>query len=110
MILLLEDNVMFTMPILELARQHGESVIVAENAGRARDVLAERSDLRGILLDMRLVDDDLLQHIPPQVAVAAFGPHVEGASFLAMRQRGVKSVWPNSKLRERLPDWMQALP
>ncbi len=110
MILLLEDNVMFSMPIMELARQHGEPVIVAEHAARAREVLAEQSDLRGVLLDMRLVDDELLQQIPAALAVAAFGPHVEGGSFLAMRQRGIKNVWPNSKLRERLPDWLKALP
>ena len=110
MILLIEDNVMFSMPIVELARQCGESVVVAESAAMALDLLAERSDWKGVLLDMRLADEALFAHLPPDAALAAFGPHVEGASFVAMRQRGIQSVWPNSKLRERLPDWLRALP
>jgi CheY-like chemotaxis protein len=108
MIMLVEDDLMFSVPIVEMARQGGQTVVVANSLEVAYTHL-KALDLVGILMDMRLAAADFIAAIPAQVAVAAFGPHVQGAAFLELRRLGVKEVWPNSKLTDRLPRWLQGL-
>lgn len=108
MIILLEDNVMFSVPVTEIARAHGQAVIVAASAAEVLEHLAH-PDLLGIVMDMRLSTPDLVAALPASIPAAAFGPHVDGSMFLQMRRLGLRDVWPNSKLREKLPGWLDGL-
>ncbi len=105
-VLLLEDNVMFTMPVVEAAGALGHTVIPVASPEEAMARLSPGA-LDAVLMDMRLVTRELVGAIPSSTAVAAFGPHVEGQLFMELRQLGVKDVWPNSKLREKLPRWLE---
>jgi len=105
MILLLEDNVMFSMPVMDIARQHHQEVQIAASAEEVLPLLAGEN-FSGILLDMRLITEDLIKAMGPHRQVAAFGPHVDGEKFIQLRHLGIREVWPNSKLREKLPHWL----
>ncbi|PSR23124.1 MAG: hypothetical protein C7B45_04070 [Sulfobacillus acidophilus] len=108
MIMLVEDDLMFSVPIVEMARQHGHRVVLANSLDVAYTHL-QAPDLSGVVLDMRLAPAEFIAAIPVHVAVAAFGPHVEGKLFLELRRLGVKEVWPNSKLSDKLPRWLNGL-
>lgn len=105
MIVVLEDNVMFSMPLIAASKARGVAITVVETAD---EVLAcmNRDDIRAVLLDMRLTTTELMSQLPTHIPVAAFGPHVEGQMFLEMRRQGIREVWPNSKLHEKFPRWL----
>lgn len=104
--LFLSDNLMFSMPVLETARQLELTTVHASSAAQAQTHLND-PELGAVLLDMRLATRELVQALPAHVAVAAFGPHVEGQMFLDYRKMGIKEVWPNSKLGEKLRPWLE---
>ncbi|MCY0878212.1 MAG: hypothetical protein OWU84_04660 [Firmicutes bacterium] len=108
MIVALEDNLMFSVAIEEMAKAAGIAVAIVNTPQALAEALRQR-DVTGILLDMRLVSDEVWPHLPHGVPVAAFGPHVDGAQFRQMRERGIRDVWPNSRLREQFPRWLARL-
>lgn len=108
MILLVVEDVMFMVPLATVCRAHGLVAVQAVNAEEALQRLKENT-VTAVLLDMRLTTDELVSHIPKTMACAAFGPHVEGAAFLALRRLGVKEVWPNSQLMVKFPRWLDRL-
>lgn len=106
-LVLLEDNVMVSMPLVDMAQSLGMEVVVASTMAEVQAGLAN-PDLTHVLLSMRLVMPHQLPQWPAGIKVAAYGPHVEGEQFLAFRRLGIRDVWPNSKLREKLPRWLMA--
>ena len=96
---------MFSLPIVELAKAHGMTAEAVGSLDQARAKLAEAS-ITHVLLNMHLATPEFLREMPSQTRVAAYGPHVEGARFLEFRKLGIRDVWPNSKLREKLPEWL----
>lgn len=105
MILLLEDNVMVTLPIVELAQTAGQTVYVAENASDALTRICQ-GGLDGAVFNMQLATPELISTALGDLPVACYGPHVEGEWFTEYRRLGVREVWPNSKLRVRLAQWL----
>lgn len=108
MILLLEDNVMLSMPVVEIAQSLGLSMSVVSSSEEAQQSLHHPA-LAGVLLDMRLATTDFVKAIPESIPVAGFGPHVEGQWFLTLRQLGIRDLWPHSKLRDKVYPWLQKI-
>ncbi len=96
---------MFSLPLMAAGKVRGVAMTVVATA---EEVLAamKRDDIRAVLLDMRLATTELMSRLPTDIPVAAFGPHVEGQMFLEMRRQGIREVWPNSKLQEKFPRWL----
>jgi CheY-like chemotaxis protein len=108
MIVVLEDNLMFSLAMQEIATALGESVEVVGTPQALVEAMRQ-PDITGVVLDMRLVSDEVWPHLSPKIPLAAFGPHVEGAQFARMREHGIRDVWPHSRLRERFSEWVQRI-
>jgi adenylosuccinate lyase len=59
-----------------------------------------------VLLDLNMATDEILAVVASVPQVAGFGPHVQREQFLNARQRGIKTLWANSALPDRLPGWL----
>ena len=59
-----------------------------------------------VLLDLTMVSDNILDVVAGVPHVAGFGPHVQREQFLNARQHGIKTLWANSALPDRLPGWL----
>lgn len=99
---------MFTLPLVESAKMRGVSLIVAATTAEFLEHL-QRDTITAVLLDMRLTTPEVVSHLSVTLPKAAFGPHVEGDSFLALRRLGVQEVWPNSKLAQKFPAWLDRM-
>lgn len=108
MILLLEDNAMFAVPLMEIAQRSGESLTVVESAAQALAALAT-GQYEAAVLSMRLATVEFAEKLDRPIPLAAYGPHVEGEMFQTLRRTGVRDVWPNSKLFEKFPVWIARL-
>lgn len=58
------------------------------------------------LLDLQMVDGSVLEIVRHVPHLAGFGPHVERENFLSARQQGIRTLWANSALENRLPTWL----
>lgn len=99
---------MFTLPIVEIARAMGVEVHIASSSDEALSVLGSLP-IDAVLMDMRISSDEFIAQVVGVYPVAGFGPHVEGEKFLEFRKYGVKTLWPNSKLRDKLPEWLKSV-
>lgn len=108
MIVIVEDDVMFQMPLKMLADSVGQKTLMASSWEDALSLL-EHHEVQGLVVSMRLVQAEWLTQLGRDVPIAAYGPHVDGAQFLAFRDKGVRDVWPNSQLRPKFALWLRSL-
>lgn len=104
---ILEDNMMVALPMTERARSLGFEVEVWESLEQAQErfLVAPPTHL---VMAMRLASRALVDALDGQVRLAAYGPHVEGDRFQELRRWGIQDLWPNSRLDDKLPAWLQS--
>lgn len=107
MLVALVSDLFFGSKILELAARAGVQARVYDNPGEFVQALAADS-ADHVLVELRQVDDTVLEALPARAHVAGFGPHVERDRFRQARSGGIATLWANSALETRLGPWLTA--
>lgn len=100
------DDLFFGSKIEDLAKTVGASVQLTGSKVELRQLI-DQGMVTHVLLDLRITDEEVLNVVGGVPNVAGFGPHVERERFSTARNGGVKTVWANSALANRLPGWLQ---
>lgn len=102
----LVEDLFFAMRILELSNQAGVPAKVASTPDEFLAWLGtENPDF--VLVDLRQATEAILKALTEVPHVAGFGPHVDRERFQAARAGGIKTVWANSALDQKLPGWLR---
>ncbi|MCL4319355.1 MAG: hypothetical protein M1596_05650 [Firmicutes bacterium] len=105
MMVALVQDLFFAARVESLAKTSGVSVQVTTTPGEFVHWVQEM-DPSHVLLDLNMATDEILAVVASVPHVAGFGPHVQREQFLNARQHGVRTLWANSALPDRLPGWL----
>ncbi len=106
MMVALVHDLFFAARIQTLAEASGVAARVVTSVKEFETLVADAEPSHA-LLDLEMVDDAVLLIVATVPHVAGFGPHVQRENFLSARQHGIRTLWANSALAERLPSWIQ---
>ncbi|MHB1953222.1 MAG: hypothetical protein ACYCOU_05690 [Sulfobacillus sp.] len=105
MMVALVQDLFFAARVQALAQGSGVEAKITTSSAEFLGLLADLQPTH-VLLDLSLVTEVILSQVSDVAHVAAFGPHVQREKFLAARRQGIKTLWANSALPERLPAWL----
>ncbi len=108
MIYALVSDLFFADRVMRIAQSVQEPVQTFQSPGALRLALESGQPPEMLVVELpMLCDTDLpwLQDIPH---VAGFGPHVDRERFAQARELGIKPLWANSALAQRLGPWIQS--
>ncbi|MDA8193786.1 MAG: hypothetical protein M0Z53_07305 [Thermaerobacter sp.] len=107
MFVALVADLFFAARIEQIAQQAGVRVRIVGTAADLGQAIVEAHPTH-VLLDLRQTDEAILNLVADVPNVAGFGPHVERDRFQSARAGGVRTVWANSALADRLGPWLLA--
>ncbi len=106
MMVALVEDLFFAARVEALARASGVEARVVTSVAEFGRLVADNNPSH-VLLDLHMVDPVVLGIVGTVSHVAGFGPHVQRENFLMARQQGIRTLWANSALPDRLPSWLQ---
>lgn len=106
MMVALVEDLFFAARVEALARSAGVEARVVTSVAEFGQFVASEEPSHA-LLDLHMVDASVLAIVGTVPHVAGFGPHVQRENFLLARQQGIRTLWANSALPDRLPLWLQ---
>lgn len=106
MMVALVKDLFFAARVEAIAKISGAQVHVLTNVAELEQIVRERAPSHA-LLDLQMVDGLVLEIVRDVPHVAGFGPHVQREHFLSARQHGIRTLWANSALGDRLPAWLK---
>lgn len=99
------QDLFFAAKIQDIAKAGGYSLQVAGSPEELAQILG-RVTPRHVLLDLTLVNEEILALVKGVPRVAGFGPHVDRERFASARAGGIRTMWANSALADRLLAWL----
>ncbi len=106
MMVALVKDLFFAARVEAIGKGSDTKVHVVTNVSELEQIVREEAPSH-VLLDLQMVDSAVLLIVRDVPHVAGFGPHVQREHFLSARQRGIRTLWANSALGDRMPAWLQ---
>jgi hypothetical protein len=108
MIYALVSDLFFADRVIRIAQAVSEPVQTFSSVGALRVALADGKLPDMLVIELPMLDTGDMEWLRGIPHVAGFGPHVDRERFEAAREQGLKPLWANSAMAQKLGPWIEA--